>query len=75
MKISKKRLANKVRKLEVQNYDMRQKIKEMDKFLTYLDELTTELNHSLPDPGYDAKCAENAVIRQAGQERRLGVTR
>lgn len=61
MKISKKRLANKVRKLEVQNYDMRQKIKKMDKALTFLDELTTELNHALPDPEYDAKCEENAI--------------
>jgi len=61
MKISKKRLANKVRKLEVQNYDMRQKIKKMDKALTYLDELTTELNHALPDPEYDAQCEENAI--------------
>ena len=61
MKISKKILANKVRKLEVQNYDMRQKIKKMDELLTYLDGLTTELNHALPDPEYDARCAENAV--------------
>lgn len=76
MKISKKRLANKVRKLEVQNYDMRQKIKKMDKFLTYLDELTTELNHALPDPEYDAKCAENAVAVEESLARhavRLGL--
>ncbi len=76
MKISKKRLASKVRKLEVQNYDMRQKIKKMDKLLTYIDELTTELNHALPDPEYDAKCAENAVAVEESLDRhavRLGL--
>lgn len=62
MKISKKILANKVRKLEVQNYDMRQKIKKMDELLTYLDGLTTELNHALPDPEYDAKCEAVADV-------------
>jgi len=78
MKISKKRLANKVRKLEVQNYDMRQKIKKMDKALTYLDELTTELNHALPDPEYDAKCEENAVAVEESLARhavRLGLVK
>lgn len=77
MKISKKRLANKVRKLEVQNYDMRQKIKKMDKALTYLDELTTELNHALPDPEYDAKCEAVADI-EASLDRhreRLGLNK
>ena len=78
MKISKKRLANKVRKLEVQNYDMRQKIKKMDKALTYLDELTTELNHALPDPEYDAKCEENAIVVEESLARhavRLGLVK
>lgn len=78
MKISKKRLANKVRKLEVQNYDMRQKIKKMDKALTYLDELTTELNHALPDPEYDAQCEENAIAVEESLARhavRLGLVK
>lgn len=78
MKISKKRLANKVRKLEVQNYDMRQKIKKMDKALTCLDELTTELNHALPDPEYDAECEENAVAVEESLARhavRLGLVK
>ena len=76
MKISKKRLANKVRKLEVQNYDMRQKIKKMDELLTYIDELTTELNHALPDPEYDAKCEAASAGVEASLERhavRLGL--
>ena len=78
MKISKKRLANKVRKLEVQNYDMRQKIKKMDELLTYIDELTTELNHALPDPENDAKCEENAVAVEESLDRhreRLGLNK
>ena len=78
MKISKKRLANKVRKLEVQNYDMRQKIKKMDKALTFLDELTTELNHALPDPEYDAWCEQNAVAVEESLARhavRLGLVK
>lgn len=78
MKISKKRLANKVRKLEVQNYDMRQKIKKMDKALTFLDELTTELNHALPDPKYDAWCEQNAVAVEESLARhavRLGLVK
>jgi len=78
MKISKKRLANKVRKLEVQNYDMRQKIKKMDKALTYLDELTTELNHALPDPEYDAQCEQNAAAVEESLARhavRLGLAK
>ena len=77
MKISKKRLANKVRKLEVQNYDMRQKIKKMDKLLTYIDELTTELNHALPEPEYDAKCEAVAGV-EASLDRhceRLGLNK
>ena len=76
MKISKKILANKVRKLEVQNYDMRQKIKKMDELLTYLDELTTELNHALPDPEYDAKCEAQEADIDASLDRhreRLGL--
>ncbi|MFT0771251.1 hypothetical protein [Psychrobacter aquimaris] len=78
MKISKKRLANKVRKLEVQNYDMRQKIKKMDKALTYLDELTTELNHALSDPEYDAKCEAQEADIDASLDRhreRLGLNK
>ena len=78
MKISKKRLANKVRKLEVQNYDMRQKIKKMDKALTYLDKLTTDLNHVLPDPEYDAQCEQNAVAVEESLARhavRLGLVK
>lgn len=78
MKISKKRLANKVRKLEVQNYDMRQKIKKMDELLTYLDELTTELNHALPDPEYDAKCEAQEADIDASLDRhreRLGLNK
>ncbi len=78
MKMSKKRLANKVRKLEVQNYDMRQKIKKMDKALTYLDELTTELNHALPDPEYDALCEQNSVAVEESLARhavRLGLVK
>ncbi|MEK6203315.1 hypothetical protein [uncultured Psychrobacter sp.] len=78
MKISKKILANKVRKLEVQNYDMRQKIKKMDKALTYLDDLTTELNHALPDPEYDAQCEENAIAVEESLARhavRLGLVK
>lgn len=76
MKISKKRLANKVRKLEVQNYDMRQKIKKMDELLTYIDGLTTELNHALPDPEYDAKCeaaAAGVEVSLDGHRERLGL--
>lgn len=61
----------KMRELEV-------KLEALEEWSNGADDMLTELNHALPDPEYDAKCAENAVAVEESLERhavRLGLVK
>ena len=49
--------------LRTQGIKMREfevKLEALQEWSNGADEMLTELNHALPDPEHDAKCAENA---------------
>lgn len=53
-----------------------ERVNNLDEWSNGADEMLTELNHALPDPEYDAKCAENAIVVEESLARhavRLGL--
>lgn len=62
--------------MKVTKRELLRRIEALEEWRDYADEMLTALNHALPDPEHDAKCAENAVAVDASLERhavRLGL--
>ena len=62
--------------MKVTKRELLRRIEALEEWRDYADEMLTALNHALPDPEYDAKCAENAVAVEESLERhavRLGL--
>lgn len=62
--------------MKVTKRELLRRIEALEEWRDYADEMLTELNHALPDPEHDAKCAENAVAVEESLERhavRLGL--
>ena len=62
--------------MKITKRELLRRIEALEEWSIGADDMLTELNHALPDPEYDAKCAENAVAVEESLERhavRLGL--
>lgn len=62
--------------MKVTKRELLRRIEALEEWRDYADEMLTDLNHALPDPEHDAKCAENAVAVEESLDRhavRLGL--